>query len=71
MTIEDIRRAATAAGNKWMAEHPDEKPKGDAAWTVDAWVAANLEMHRLARLHNVYLYQLPKGSPRRVWKPNF
>jgi len=53
LTIPLIRAASTDAGNRWMRDHPDQRPDGTAVWTMDAYLAAVGEFHRLCRLAGI------------------
>lgn len=54
-----IRAAATDAGNRYMRQHPEERPEGSKAWTMNALHAATDEFHRLCRVAGVSPFQLP------------
>lgn len=60
LTIPMIRAAATDAGNRYMARHPEERPDGSAAWTRNALHAATAEFHRLCKAAGISPYMLPK-----------
>ncbi len=60
LTIANIRAAATDAGNRYMRDHPNEKPEGTAKWTKEAFFASNTVFHRLCRAAGISPYQLPK-----------
>lgn len=60
LTIASIRAAATDAGNRYMRDHPNERPDDTAAWTRNALDAATSEFHRLCRAAGISPYQLPK-----------
>lgn len=57
LTIPLIRAAATDAGNRWMRDHPEAKPDGTAAWTMNAYNAAAAEFHRLCRAAGIDPHQ--------------
>lgn len=60
LTIPLIRAAATDAGNRYMRDHPAERPDGSAVWTMNAYNAAAAEFHRLCRAAGISPYQLPR-----------
>jgi hypothetical protein len=60
LDIATIRAAATDAGNRYMRDHPEERPERTNAWTHNAFNAAASEFQRLARLAGINLYVLPK-----------
>jgi hypothetical protein len=60
LTIENIRAASTDAGNRYMRDHPEERPNGSAAWTRNAYDAAVAEFHRLCKAAGLSPYVLPR-----------
>ena len=62
LTLPMIHAASTDAGNRYMRDHPEERPGETAAWTRDAYNAAASEFHRLCRVAGISPYQLPKNK---------
>lgn len=58
MTREELMAAGTKAGR----DHAIAAGRPPAPWTREDSESANVEIHRLARLHKIDLYRLPGGK---------
>lgn len=58
-TMRQIELASTESGNAYMLEHPADKPKGGARWSMSAYHAAAREWKHLCQVENLgpYCYQ--------------